>query len=412
MRAHPCGAARAARAPLLLLALAAGALPPACGGRTNGGTPATAGSEGRPAGAPSAVAPAAAAAAGSFAATVARLSEPGGYFDSDNLISNERSYLHALDALDRLGVRGGAYVGVGPDQSFSYIARVRPAVAFVVDVRRDNLLQHLLFRALFAAAPDRLTYLALLTGRPVPDDAAAWRERPVEALVAHLDASAPTAASTAAARAAVERGVRASGVPLGEAELATVRRIHDAFVAEGLDLRYTSHGRPPRATYPTLRDLVLERDLAGRRASYLAREADYQFLRRLQAADLVIPVTGDLSGAHALPAVGAEIRRRGLAVTVLYTSNVEDYLMRDGRFEAFARTVAALPHDPRGVIVRSYFGAWRGPHPQTVPGYASTQVVQTLASFARAVAGGGYGSYWELLTRDVVEARPGRPATR
>ena len=62
----------------------------------------------------------------SFAALIDRLSEPSGYFDTDNLISNESSYLHVLDELDRLALRGGAYVGVGPDQNFSYMARVRP----------------------------------------------------------------------------------------------------------------------------------------------------------------------------------------------------------------------------------------------------------------------------------------------
>ena len=84
-----------------------------------------------------------------FAALVARISEPGGYFDSDNLISNESSYLHVLGAMRRLGVAGGAYVGVGPDQNFSYIAQVRPRIAFIIDIRRDNLLQHLLFKSLF-----------------------------------------------------------------------------------------------------------------------------------------------------------------------------------------------------------------------------------------------------------------------
>ena len=42
-----------------------------------------------------------------FAAAVARLSEPGGYFDSDNLISNETSYLHVMTRLQALDVRGG-----------------------------------------------------------------------------------------------------------------------------------------------------------------------------------------------------------------------------------------------------------------------------------------------------------------
>ena len=64
-----------------------------------------------------------------FAALSARLSEPGGYFDSDNLISNETSYLHVMAKLKEIGVSGGVYVGVGPDQSFSYIAKIRPRMA-------------------------------------------------------------------------------------------------------------------------------------------------------------------------------------------------------------------------------------------------------------------------------------------
>src|SRR5919109_3135190 len=57
-----------------------------------------------------------------FARLIQRLSEPGGYFDSDNLISNETSYLHVLDRMREFGAQGGVYVGVGPDQNFSYIA--------------------------------------------------------------------------------------------------------------------------------------------------------------------------------------------------------------------------------------------------------------------------------------------------
>jgi hypothetical protein len=80
-----------------------------------------------------------------FAALVERLSESGGYFDTDNLISNESSYLHVMGALREVDVRGGAYIGVGPDQNFSYIARVRPSIAFIIGIRRDNLLEHLFF---------------------------------------------------------------------------------------------------------------------------------------------------------------------------------------------------------------------------------------------------------------------------
>src|SRR4030095_5831246 len=80
-----------------------------------------------------------------FAQQIHELSEPGGSFDTDNLSSNERSYLHILPALRQVR-GGGAYIGVGPDQNFSYIAAARPSIAFLIDVRRDNLLLHLLFK--------------------------------------------------------------------------------------------------------------------------------------------------------------------------------------------------------------------------------------------------------------------------
>src|SRR5689334_16548141 len=97
-----------------------------------------------------------------FAAQIAQLSEPGGYFDTNNLMSNERSYLQVLPALQDVGFSGGAYIGVGPDQNFSYIAAIRPSIAFIVDIRRDNLLLHLLFKAAFSAAETRVEYLCVL----------------------------------------------------------------------------------------------------------------------------------------------------------------------------------------------------------------------------------------------------------
>jgi hypothetical protein len=338
------------------------------------------------------------AAVGSFPRLVACLSEPGGYFDTDNLISNERSYLHVMGALARLGVRGGAYIGVGPDQNFSYIARVRPSIAFIIDVRRDNMLQHLLFKALFARARTRAEYLALLVGRPVPAGVERWRDRPVAALVAYVDSTPATPASTAAARAAVLAEVRRTGVPLSAADLATIQRFHTAFIEAGLGLQFTSTGRAPQSYYPTLRQLLLERDLDGRQASYLANESDFQFVKELERRDLVVPVVGNLAGPHALPAIGRLVRQRGERVSAFYTSNVEDYLIRDGSFEHYARTVAALPHDTTSVIIRSYFGGgfFREPLPQSVPGYYSTQLLQRISAFAARQARRDYSTYRDL----------------
>jgi hypothetical protein len=333
----------------------------------------------------------------SFAGTVARLSEAPGYFDSDNLISNETSYLHAVSHLRGGGVRGGAYIGVGPDQSFSYIAAIRPDVAFMIDIRRDNLLMHLMFKALFQRSGNRLEFLSRWTGRVVPPDVRSWDDAPIDRIIARLDSLEvdPAAAETDSLLATVRR----YGVPLSFADTATIRRFHSEFIRNGLDLRFTSTGRAPRFYYPTLRQLILERDLEGREASYLASESDWRFVKTLEARDRVIPVVGNLAGSIAFPAIGREIAARGEQVSALYVSNVEMYIWRDGTFATFAANAARLPHNERSVIIRSVFGGGFGgsSHPLQKPNYASAQLVQTLDDFARREKQ-GWSSYWDLVT--------------
>ena len=122
-----------------------------------------------------------------FAQLSEKLSEPNGYFDSDNLISNESSYLHVMGKMRQMKVAGGAFIGVGPDQSFSYIAQIRPNIVFMVDIRRDNLLQHLLFKSLFSLSRNRMEYLCLFFGKPVPADLKAWDTRSIQEVAAYIE---------------------------------------------------------------------------------------------------------------------------------------------------------------------------------------------------------------------------------
>lgn len=339
-----------------------------------------------------------------FAKLIDQLSEAGGFFDTDNLISNERSYLHVMGALDRLKVRGGAYIGVGPDQNFSYIARIKPRIAFIIDIRRDNMLQHLLFKALFAQSRSRLEYLALLLGTEMPSSNANFGNRSIEQLLGLIDASPGTTASRRAARRIVQTEVARMGVTLTVADLATIERFHGEFMAAGLELRFTSVGRPPQWYYPTLRQLLVERDLTGRTASYLANESDFQFLKTMQQRNLVVPVIGDLAGTKAMTAVGQYMTARGLKLSALYASNVEDYVMRGGAFGAYARSVIALPRDARSVIVRSWFGG-AGSHPENITGFHTTQLLQTVDDFAADMKATGYLSYRNLVNRHYVPLR-------
>ncbi len=348
-----------------------------------------------------------------FGALVERLSEPGGYFDTDNLVSNEDSYLHAITGLARHGVSGGAYVGVGPDQNFSYIAAIRPRIAFIIDIRRDNLLEQLLFKALFHQARSRIEFLCLLFGKTSPADTVGWGARDLEALLGYVtrappDSSgasrAPSQAGTGRARRLVRAQVPGFGIPLSAEDLATIERFHRTFIAEGPELKLTTFGRPERFDYPTYRRLLLETDLMGRRANYLARESDFQWVKSLEERNLVVPVVGDLAGPKAVLGVGRYLARHHERVAAFYTSNVEQYLFRGGAFARFARNVEALPHDDKSVIIRSYFPYGR-PHPQAVPGYLSVQLLQTFGAFLSVQRAGGFRSYGELVIRDLLVPR-------
>ena len=91
-----------------------------------------------------------------FWSLVTDISEPDGYFRIvDNFTSNEPEVARIFTMLRDKGVAGGVYIGVGPEQNLTYIAAIRPAMAFVVDIRRQAVMQHLLFKAVFELAADR-----------------------------------------------------------------------------------------------------------------------------------------------------------------------------------------------------------------------------------------------------------------
>jgi hypothetical protein len=318
-----------------------------------------------------------------FARQVHDLSEPGGSFDTDNLISNERSYLHVIPVLKQSGIGGGAYVGVGPDQNFSYIAAARPSIAFIIDVRRDNLLLHLLFKALFETSATRAEYLSHLLARrlrPPPDQ---WSAASLEKIVAELDTVLPRQEDVQALRKQLETQIAGFGMPLSLQDYETINRFHRTFIDGGLGLKFQTFGRAPQSYYPTYRELLFETDRQGQHANFLVAEDDYQFVRRLEQRDLIVPVVGNVAGPSALAAIGRAVRQRGEVVTVFYVSNVELYLFRDGLFPRYADTLSALPRDSHSLLVRSIFsgpGFWS--LPDKAPGYASASLTERLDDFA------------------------------
>lgn len=344
-----------------------------------------------------------------FSRLVTRLSEPGGFFDSDNLVSNETSYQHVMPALRTVGVRGGAYLGVGPEQNFTYIAEIRPEVALLVDIRRDNMLLHLLFKAMFETSLNRMQYLCLLYGRPEPPDLGKWTDRTLDEIMLYLDVTPGDSAVHRANHERLMQRVTGYGVPLTEQDRATLRRFHAEFAVMGLELRYTSLNRPSRPGYPSERDLYLATDLDGKPSGYLTTEERWRTIRELQVQNRMIPVVGDLSGPTAMTAIAAYLTERKLKVSAFYLSNVEQYLFRNGVFPQFVANVRALPAAPNGVMIRSSFGrGWRfdgGTLPMPLPGHLSAQVMQTIPAFLQITANPEAVGYWQLLSENVVDLR-------
>lgn len=329
-----------------------------------------------------------------FAARIAQLSEPEGYFDTDNLISNERSYLQVIPALREAGISGGAYIGVGPDQNFSYIARVRPSIAFIIDIRRDNLLLQLFFKALFQLSESRIAYLSRLFGRVVPDPSEEWRVADIHRLIQYIEDAKTSAQVTDALREKVDAVIREFGIQLSRGDLQTIDRYHRSFISNGMELKFETFGRRPLSYYPTFRDLLLETDRQGHRWNFLNSEDDYQFVRSLQNRDLIVPVVGSLSGPSALVAIGRTLAETGIRLSAFYTSNVEYYLFRDRSFPRFVDNLSHLPHSNNSLIIRAVFA---GASPsQLAPGYASASIAQPVNDLLQGYAQGKFRDYREL----------------
>ena len=280
-----------------------------------------------------------------FWATITAISEPPGTFvQPDNLVSNETQFAELAAALDP---RPGVYVGVGPEQNFTYIARVQPSLAFIVDIREENRNLHLLYKALFEISADRVDFVSRLFSRERP--AGAERSIAVDELFAALDDTHPSERLLADTTRRIRQRLESSRFPFTPADLASIDTTLRAFSDDGPDIRY-GRSLPPGETRPSYRRLMTGADHRGVLRSYLASDAAFQFVKELQTRNRVLPIVGDFAGPHAIRRIGDYLRQRSQIVTTFYASNVEVYLTRDQR-RTFCGNLAALPYDAKTVFV-------------------------------------------------------------
>ena len=327
-----------------------------------------------------------------FAELFQRLSEPSQGFYSDNYVSNETSYLHVASELDRRAV-GGAYLGVGPEQNLAYIGLTRPRLAFIVDIRRDNALLHLLYKALFQLAESRADFLALLLGHePGP---ASTTELTVTEIVEQARARSRDPDLHRRTHRRIVRLLRKElALELSADDITRLEEIHQAFFAGQLDLRFEWHKDNGRS-YPTLGGLLLATDREGATRGFLASDDSFRIVRQMHREHRIIPVVGDFAGDGALRQIAAELERRGVPLAVFYVSNVEQYLVKSSsRWQAWRQNIERFSTTANAVFVRSYLAGDKQ-HPAQLPDHRTATLLQPIAGLLEKER---YASFWELIT--------------
>jgi hypothetical protein len=335
-----------------------------------------------------------------FARLIQDLSEEGGSFSSDNFISNEDSYLTILDQLKQQSIAGGAYIGVGPEQNFTYIAKVRPRIAFIVDIRRQAMIQQLMYKAIFHLAPTRAEFLSILLSKPLSAKAPGPGDS-IEDLTAYFS-NAPAderayAKNLSAIRSAIQKDFL---FPLSKNDGEDLEYIYRNFRRQGLEIGYDADSSLNQrfGRLPTLKDLLVQKDLHGKPGNFLAGDDDYRFVRSMQTRNRIIPVVGDFAGDKALAAVGEYLKKHKYRVTVFYASNVEIVLFDFGQrslFPEFVKNVKSLPIDDHSLLIRSAFSYYK--HPSQQPGYSLCTWIQNLSSFLKEYDAGRYRQYLDLI---------------
>jgi hypothetical protein len=295
------------------------------------------------------------------------LSEPPGEFRSENLVSNETMYQWPIPELVKTVTPGSVYMGVAPDQNFTYLAALKPKMAFIVDIRRGNVLQHLLYKALFELSKDRADFTSLLFSVPKPaglTSTSSAREL-FDAIYLQKKEARLFEANT---RTVLDLLMNKHGFKLDARDVEGLTWIYNCFYTFGPDLTYQACETATQrggfgggfggrggfgGGFRSFADMQLQTDAFGVNHAYLANDANFKWMQEFEAKNLLVPVTGDFMGPKAIRAVGEYVRARGATVGTFYTSNVEQYLHQTAIWGNFYANVATLPFDNGSLFIRS-----------------------------------------------------------
>jgi hypothetical protein len=325
-------------------------------------------------------------------------SELDGTFHSENLVSNEARYQTIIPELAQTAKSGRAYIGVGSEQNFSYIAALHPSVAFIIDIRRGNLDLHLIYKALFEMSTNRADFVSRLFSRKTPEGLST-SSTASEIFAAFRKAAADQMLYDQNLKQIKSHLMTKHGFSLSKGDLDGIDFVYGSWFKSGPDIRYELTGVDPIARggsrgtsgfpgmggsrgmggpwgrggpdggFPTYADLMTATDKSGKNLSYLATESAFERVKDLESRNLIIPVVGNFSGPKALRAIGAWLKEHQVVVSTFYTSNVEQYLREDGTLGKFCSSAAVLPLDESSIFIRSARSGFRGQRAAAGPGF-------------------------------------------
>ena len=219
------------------------------------------------------------------------------------------SYIKSNEALqylfgDAIQNVGGAYVGLGADQAYSFIAHARSQWAWLFDYDPAVVRIHHIIGAVVKRAPTRADFVAAFTDKQVARTQAALAE-----------------------------------------EWASLPAEERAAIAQ----TFTTLRRPLLAEYS--RETLPARWTNG--FGWLRTEESYRYIRLLLEQGRIVSIKGNMLTDKALPSIAKAARSLNVPIRVYYPSNAEEQWKQLP--EQYRQNVRQFPFDERTVILRTLF---------------------------------------------------------
>jgi hypothetical protein len=328
---------------------------------------------------------------------VTEFSETGGYFRSDNFVSNETTFQYVIKNLKKT-TPGGVYLGVGPDQNFTYIVAMQPKLAIIFDIRRQNTMQHLMYKALIEMSSDRADFLSKLFSRTRP--ANLGKSSTAEELFTAYDGIAPNRQLFVQTFQAIKNQLEEHHkFKLTADDEATIQYVFSSFYAGGPDLTYNGVTGGFGRRMPSYAEMMQMTDEEGINRSYLGTEENFRILQDFQKKNLIVPVVGDFAGSRAIRAVAVYLKQHDAFVSAFYVSNVEQYLFQQGDdWSKFYRNVETLPLDATSSFIRSVFNGQALTYQPSGFGLRSVSLLSSILELLKGFNEGEVRTYYDVVT--------------